>query len=93
MTTQAIVKLADAVAKIKTRSDIIASNIDAQLRARTPLIWIVSKEEARVERYLIEAARAAAYYPRTWDIAQGVCDAETGKPDRIIPDAQDPALV
>jgi AAA+ superfamily predicted ATPase len=88
--TKAIVKLADAVEQIKTRSDIIASNIDAQLRARTPLLWIVSKEEARVERYLIEAARAAGYYPRTWDIAQGVCDAETGKPDRIIPDAQDP---
>lgn len=56
----------------KTRSDLVAADINAQLRSRCSLLWVVTKEEARVERYLIEAAIAAGYMPRTWDIAQGV---------------------
>lgn len=58
----------------KTRSQEIASDIDALLRARNSLLWIVTREEARAERYIFEAALAAAYVPRTWDIAQGVCE-------------------
>lgn len=59
-----------------TRSQDIAADIDALLRARNPLLWIVTREEARVERYLFEAAGAAGYMPRTWDIAQGVANME-----------------
>lgn len=55
-----------------TRSQKVASDVQALLRARNPLLWVVTREEARVERHLIEAAAAAAYTPRTWDVAQGV---------------------
>jgi hypothetical protein len=57
----------------KTRSQKVADDVQALLRARNPLIWVVTREEARVERHLIEAAAGAAYTPRTWDVAQGVC--------------------
>jgi AAA+ superfamily predicted ATPase len=57
-----------------TRSQNIAADIAALLRARNPLLWVVTREEARVERYLIEAASAAGYVPRSWDVAQGVAD-------------------
>lgn len=49
-----------------------AADVAALLRARNPLIWITSKEEARVERLLLEAAQAASYEPRFWDCATGV---------------------
>lgn len=62
----------------KTKGQEAAQDIAALLRARNPLLWVVTKEEARVERYLIEAAAAAGYIARTWDVAQGVCDA-TGR--------------
>lgn len=54
-----------------TRSQLVAADIAALLRARNPLIWIVTKEESRVERYLVEAAGAAGFIPITWDVAQG----------------------
>jgi len=54
-----------------TKSQEIAADVAALLRARNPIIWIVSKEEARVERYLVEAAASAGYVARTWDVAQG----------------------
>jgi hypothetical protein len=59
---------------MKTKSQEIAADVAALLRARSPLLWIISREEARVERYIIEAARAAGYLSRTWDVAQGVAD-------------------
>jgi hypothetical protein len=58
----------------KTKSQDVAADVVALLRARNPLLWIVTREEARVERYLIEAAAAASYVPRTWDVAQGVAN-------------------
>jgi hypothetical protein len=59
---------------IKTRSEIVAADVAALLRARNPLLWIVTREEGRVEQYLFEAAAAANYVARTWDVAAGVCD-------------------
>lgn len=47
------------------------ADITALVRARTPLLWIVTREEARVEGCLFEAVGAAGYLARTWDIAQG----------------------
>lgn len=70
-----------------TASQKIAGDVTALLRARNPLVWVVTREEARVERYLIDAAGAAGYVPRTWDVAQGVADlggkplAQIGGPD------------
>jgi hypothetical protein len=46
-----------------TRSQILANDVVASLRARNPLLWVISSEEARAEQYLIEAAAAAG---RTW---------------------------
>jgi ATP-dependent 26S proteasome regulatory subunit len=57
-----------------TKSQIAASKINAGLRARNAFIWIKTPEEARVERYLIEACAAAAYVPRFWDCGAGVQD-------------------
>lgn len=57
-----------------TKSQREAADVAALLRARNPLLWIVTREEARVERFLIEAAAAASYVPRTWDVAQGVAN-------------------
>ena len=53
----------------------VAADIAALLRARNPLLWVVTREEARVERFLIEAAAKAGYVARTWDVGQGVCEA------------------
>src|SRR5262245_58016719 len=57
-----------------SKSESVAADVVALLRARQPLLWVVTKEEARVERYLIEAAASINYVPRTWDVAQGVLD-------------------
>lgn len=57
-----------------TKSEAVANDVSALLRARSPLLWVVTKEEARVERYLIEAAIATTYVPMIWDAAQGVTD-------------------
>lgn len=58
----------------KTRSQAIAADVAALLRARNPLLWIQTREEARVERYLIEAAASAGFVPRQWDVAAGCTD-------------------
>lgn len=55
-----------------TKSQTAAADIAALLRARISPLVIVTREEARVERYLIEACGAAGYAPRTWDCAAGV---------------------
>ena len=49
--------MTDAIEKI-TKGQEVAADVAALLRARNPLIWIVTREEARVERLLIEAAAA-----------------------------------
>lgn len=59
---------------IKTKGQEMAEDVSALLRARNPLIWIVTREEARVEGYLIKAAAAAGYMSRTWDSGQGTAD-------------------
>ena len=52
-----------------------AADVAALLRARNPLLWLTSREEARIESYLAEAAASAGYIARTWDCSQGVADA------------------
>lgn len=49
-----------------------AADLAALLRARNPLIWIVTREEARAERGIMEAAAAALYVARFWDCATGI---------------------
>lgn len=48
-----------------------AADVAVLFRARNPFLWVVTREEARVERYLFEAALSVRYTPRTWDVAQG----------------------
>lgn len=57
-----------------TSSQRIADELSADLRARKKLLWIVTKEEARVEGYLFEAAASAGYAAYFWDVAQGVTE-------------------
>jgi hypothetical protein len=57
----------------------VSVDISALLRSRVSLLWVVSREEARVEGFLFEAAASAGYSARCWDVAQGVTDM-TGKP-------------
>lgn len=57
-----------------TRSQQVAADVSALLRARNPLLWVMTREESRVEQYLAEAAMAAGYVPYTWDVAQGSRD-------------------
>lgn len=52
----------------------VAGDVQALLRARNPLLWIVTREEARVEGFIAEAASSASYNTRVWDVAQGVSD-------------------
>lgn len=54
-----------------TRSQDIANDVAALLRARNPVLWVVTREEARAEQYLAEAALVAKYIPHTWDCGQG----------------------
>lgn len=71
-----------------TKSQEIAADVAALLRARNPLLWIVTREEARVELYLYEAIKSAAYNFRTWDVAQGVVMGFNGKASS--PESADP---
>jgi len=70
-----------------TRSQKTATEVAALIRARNPVLWVVTNEEARVERYLVEAAGAAGYMPRMWDVAQGVTNID-GRPANV--GGQDP---
>lgn len=61
----------------------VAADISALLRARNPLLWIVTREEARAEGYLFEAAAAAGYRARTWDVAAGVQEMDGTRNERV----------
>jgi hypothetical protein len=65
-----------------TRGQTVAADVSALLRARNSLLWIVTREEARVERYLFESAAKAGYVAHSWDVAQGAADM-AGKTERI----------
>jgi len=75
-----------------SKSQDAAADVAALLRARNPLLWIVTPEEARVEKYLFEAAASAGYLAHTWDIAQGMTamdgrvesDGAQGDPDSAL---------
>jgi AAA+ superfamily predicted ATPase len=72
-----------------TRGQVVAADVSALLRARNPLLWIVTREEARVEALLVEASASAGYVPRMWDVAQGFTDLG-GKPVAALRGSEDP---
>jgi ATPase family associated with various cellular activities (AAA) len=51
-----------------------ADDVAALLRSRHSLLWIITREEARVEGFLAEAAAAAKYECKAWDCVQGFTD-------------------
>lgn len=57
----------------------VIEDISALLRARNTLLWIVTREEVRAERSIMEAAASASYPTQFWDCARGVTDAK-GQP-------------
>jgi AAA+ superfamily predicted ATPase len=63
-----------------TKSEVVAKDVASLLRARNPLIWIITREEARVEGFLASAAGSAGFKPLFWDVAQGV----TGLDGKVI---------
>lgn len=72
-----------------SKSQAVAQDVAALLRARNPLLWVVTREEQRVEKYLFEAAAAASYMPRSWDVAAGVTSMD-GRIDREFDGMSDP---
>ena len=51
-----------------------AADLSGDIRARSGLIWLVTREEARAERLIVEACGSAGYEPRFWDCAVGWTD-------------------
>lgn len=49
--------------------------LSALIRARNPLIWLVTPEEARAERLIFEIAAANKYDCRQWDCVSGFTNA------------------
>lgn len=62
-----------------TRAERVNADITSLLRARNTLLWIVTPEEVRVERAVIEAAAAARYTTR---IVMSVGSENPGRRDR-----------
>lgn len=59
-----------------TVSQKMQKSITTQLRARVTLFWIITPEEARVERAITEAAGEAGYETRYWDCKAGLRSAD-----------------
>jgi hypothetical protein len=71
-----------APANPKTRGEEAAADVYALLRARNAVLWVATREEARAEGLLMEAALKAGFTSRFWDVAQGFTDI-SGRP---VPD-------
>lgn len=67
-----------------------AQDTAALLRARNTLLWVVTREEARAERGLLEAAQKAQYAPLYWDCATGLSEYDGTAVDSSL---TDPAMV
>jgi len=61
------------------------TDITELLRARNTLLWVVSREEKRVEESIVSAAASATYETRLWDCVAGITDA-AGKTIEQAPD-------
>jgi hypothetical protein len=59
----------------RTAGQKMAAEITALIKARAPLLWVVSPEETRTERGIIDAATAIrGMNVRLWDCVSGVTD-------------------
>lgn len=71
-----------------TKGQELSGEVSALLRARNPILWVITKEEARVEKLLAEAAMNVDFIPRTWDVAQGALELN-GQPVSGMRDTED----
>ncbi len=71
----------------KTRSQKVNDDINALFRARNSLLWVVTREEVRVERAILEAAGAAGYQTAFWDCATGLDNGTKVEPQYSDPNA------
>lgn len=71
-----------------TKSEQANADVTALLRARNTLLWVVSREETRVERALVESVAQAGYEPVLWDCVQGLT-----APDGVVIDSLQPDTV
>lgn len=62
----------------------LSAEVAALFRARNPLLFVVSEEEGRVEKSIIEAAFSANYLVRVWDCAIGAIDPLAKKPAPML---------
>jgi hypothetical protein len=69
-----------------TRGQRVNGDVTALLKARHTLLWVVTREEARVERALIESAGAAKYEVRFWDCASGITASDASSIDNGLQD-------
>lgn len=73
----------------------ITADLRALIRSRHTLLWIVSREEKRVERAIADVAADLKYEFRTWDCVRGICAldgkqlADLPDPSRAIADVRD----
>jgi ATP-dependent 26S proteasome regulatory subunit len=81
-------ELLATAAPMRTRSEKVADEIVAAIKTRAPILWVVTTEEGRAERYLAAAAEAAKYGFRTWDTATGIA-LDTGEPDEEAVETED----
>ena len=78
------------ITKAPTRAERVNQDITSLLRARNTLLWVVTREEVRVERAIVEAAAAAKYPTLMWDCATGLSEAngkrrtDNGDPGAVL---------
>jgi len=65
-----------------TKSQQAGADVTALLRARNSLLWVITREEVRVERAIVESAAAADYETLYWDCATGLSKADGTDVDR-----------
>ena len=60
----------------QTRGAKVGADISALLRARHTLLWVITREELRVERALATACGEARFSMRCWDCVDGITGAD-----------------
>jgi len=68
--------------QMDTKSQQAGADVTALLRARNSLLWVITREEVRVERAIVESAAAADYETLYWDCATGLSKADGTDVDR-----------
>ncbi|WP_373048193.1 AAA family ATPase [Vulgatibacter sp.] len=57
-------------------------DLDVHVRARYPLLWLVTSEEQRIDGIVDKLARGHGKSYYTWSVTTGLCRVTAGKPER-----------